>query len=136
MFPSQLQIACSIRSNTPPPPVSQSLRIHQNKSQHKIFKNKGLLLNTVLQLGSWSLRTHQIQSHVTTTYDFQFGRSSILSDCLTCQTLILNACYLQIIQLFPFNTLFTLLDIITSLILPNVSPPMGSGFMSTGKTTS
>ena len=60
MFPLlQLQIACSIRSNIPLP-ISQSLIIHQNKSQHKIFKNKGLLLNTVVQLGPWSLLTHQL----------------------------------------------------------------------------
>ena len=128
---SQLQIACSIRSNISP--VSQSVIIHQNKSQHKIFKNKGILLNTVSQLCPGSLRTHQIQSHVTTTCDFQFWKEQHLSDCLTHQTLILNTCYLQTIRLFSFNALFTLLDIISSLILPNVPPPTGSSFMSMGK---
>ena len=131
---SQLQIACSIRSNISP--VSQSVIIHQNKSQHKIFKNKGILLHTVSQLCPGSLRTYQIQSHVTTTCDFQFWKEQHLSDCLTHQTLILNTCYLQTIRLFSFNALFTLLDIISSLILPNVPPPTGSSFMSMGKTTS
>ena len=105
--------------------LSQSLIIYQNKSQHKIFQNKGLLLNTVVQLGPRSLPTHQIQSFVTTTCDFQFWKvqHSVWLFHLSCfdfkSLLLIN--HLVVSR----NTLFTLPDIITSLnvkgcVTPNI----------------